>query len=261
MEQVKQTTRQYINNIIRIYDNIQGHKPTYPKITTITSIFQSSKEIDLDKIKKKLKTPLIMHKKSGASIETFSWNIKPNGFYNQLTIEYSDYGYSKKSVKLFPNGRVHVTGCYDLKDCFLVSLQIRTLIRALLGDDSIDIINRRIVMINVNFSMNASLNLQEVINTMKLNDCSVSFNPEVYSAVKIKFKPSENAKQITASIFSSGCILITGAVNFEEISDSYAFLVSKLSDTKIDENMNSDDESFNFFMGHPFSQWRKLLVC
>ena len=49
----------------------------------------------------------------------------------------------------------------------------------------------------------------------------MSFDPDRYSAVKIKFKPAEDMKQVTASVFSTGKIIITGAETLKEIAYSY----------------------------------------
>jgi TATA-box binding protein (TBP) (component of TFIID and TFIIIB) len=49
----------------------------------------------------------------------------------------------------------------------------------------------------------------------------VTFDPDRYSAVKIKFKPAENMKQVTTSIFSTGKIIVTGAETLKEIAFAY----------------------------------------
>jgi TATA-box binding protein (TBP) (component of TFIID and TFIIIB) len=49
----------------------------------------------------------------------------------------------------------------------------------------------------------------------------VSFEPDRYSAVKIKFKPAADMKEITTSIFSTGKIIITGAETLKEIVFAY----------------------------------------
>jgi TATA-box binding protein (TBP) (component of TFIID and TFIIIB) len=49
----------------------------------------------------------------------------------------------------------------------------------------------------------------------------VTFDPDSYSAVKIKFKPAADMKQVTASIFSTGKIIVTGAETLKEIAFAY----------------------------------------
>jgi TATA-box binding protein (TBP) (component of TFIID and TFIIIB) len=81
----------------------------------------------------------------------------------------------------------------------------------------------RVVMINTNFSLNYNINLVETVRIFGENKvfASVTFEPDRYSAVKIKFKPSENMKQVTASIFSTGKIIVTGAETLKEIAFAY----------------------------------------
>jgi hypothetical protein len=56
----------------------------------------------------------------------------------------------------------------------------------------------------------------------------VSFNPERYSAVKIKFKPRPDMKQVTASVFSTGKVIVTGAETLREIVFAYDILNKEL---------------------------------
>ena len=73
----------------------------------------------------------------------------------------------------------------------------------------------------------------------------VSFEPDRYSAVKVKFKPAEDMKEVTTSIFSTGKVIITGAETFKEIAFAYNIInqhintnpsirVKKVSDDKIE---------------------------
>lgn len=185
----------------------------------------------------------------------FTWSLKENGFYNQVTIEYID-GTSKKSIKIFPNGTVHVTGCSDVDDCYKVMHMIQSVLQKKLKI-TFKMNDFKIFMINTNFSMNSTLNLQKVINILKQRDYNISFNPEVYSAVKVKFKPGVDMKSITASIFSSGCILITGAVNLKEITESYRILVNSLSDARM--TPVNTIMKYDVFMGRTFEYWKKTV--
>ena len=57
----------------------------------------------------------------------------------------------------------------------------------------------------------------------------VSFDPDRYSAVKVKFCPAPGMKRITASIFSTGKIIVTGAQTLKEIALAYKILNEVLS--------------------------------
>jgi TATA-box binding protein (TBP) (component of TFIID and TFIIIB) len=112
-------------------------------------------------------------------------------------------------------------------------------------------------MINANFSVNMTLDLNKVISNMKSRGYIVSFNPETYSAVKIKFSPKPGMKQITASIFSSGKIIITGAVNLAEIVEAYSCILDGLKQSHIKPTDQQD--TFNNFMGFTFEQWKGVV--
>jgi TATA-box binding protein (TBP) (component of TFIID and TFIIIB) len=212
-----------------------------------------NQEIEIETVRQLFKKPIKIKLKNASKF--FTWSLKENGFYNQVTIEYRD-GTSKKSIKIFPNGTVHVTGCSDIDDCHKVMHQIQCVLQKLVNVN-IRIGNFQIFMINTNFSMNYTLNLQTVINILRTKGYNISFNPEVYSAVKVKFQPDPHMKQITASIFSSGCILITGAVNLKEITASYSILVNCLTEARM--TPTKEVMKFDIFMGRTFDYWKKTI--
>ena len=87
-------------------------------------------------------------------------------------------------------------------------------------------------MINSNFSLNYNINLRLVCQEFsKYQDTfKVSFEPDRYSAVKVKFKPAEDMKEITTSIFGTGKIIITGAQTLREIADAYRIINDTIND-------------------------------
>ena len=135
----------------------------------------------------------------------FEWVLNPTSFYNQVTIGYTD-AYSTKSVKVFPNGSIQVAGCSDLYDCRRVIKQLTFLIKTVLDLDELQTEGIRVVMINTNFSLNYSINLVETARLFGADPSflSVTFDPDRYSAVKIKFVPAVGMKQVTVSMFSTG---------------------------------------------------------
>jgi TATA-box binding protein (TBP) (component of TFIID and TFIIIB) len=72
----------------------------------------------------------------------------------------------------------------------------------------------------------------------------VEFNPDNYSAVKIKFKPAEDMKQVTASIFSTGKIIVTGAETLKEIAFAYNVINQHINfhknQIKVAKTVNTD---------------------
>jgi TATA-box binding protein (TBP) (component of TFIID and TFIIIB) len=95
------------------------------------------------------------------------------------------------------------------------------------------------------------VDLSKIISEMKSNGCNVTFNPSTYSAVKIKFKPKEHMKQVTASIFSSGKVIVTGAVSLDEILAAYSFITRTVySDPTTRLRPVETADSFDIFAGY-----------
>ncbi len=119
----------------------------------------------------------------------------------------------------------------------------------------------RVVMINTNFSLNYKVNLFEVSNHFSASRIfTVSFNPDRYSAVKIKFKPADGMKEVTASIFSTGKIIVTGAQTLKEIVYAYNIINSHINtNTKIKVARTDQVDVFDTFMGYKIDNILEIL--
>ena len=124
-------------------------------------------------------------------------------------------------------------------------------------------------MINTNFSLNSSVNLLKIIG--KLSKAApgqdsaspsfkVTFDPDRYSAVKVKFVPKPGQKQVTASIFSTGKIIVTGAQTLDEIAEAYSILNQNLRDPAILIKPSAQPELFDNIMGATFGEWDRVLT-
>lgn len=220
------------------------------KITTITMISSLGKDIDIQKIRKLFNSVgSIFIARKGSKHEGFKWTLKDTTFYNQITLTYVDE-YSTKSIKLFPNGSIQVAGCADLLDCNRVIRQLVALLR-LVDNRELSLKSFQVVMINSNFSLNHRLNLHEVAHHFgKEKLFQVSFDPDRYSAVKIKFKPAEDMKQVTVSIFGTGKVIVTGAETLKEIVFSYNIINQHINtNSKIKVEKTETIDEFGEFLG------------
>ena len=233
----------------------ENFKPSWIKITTITMVSSFIHEIDIPKLREafnKVKT-LHLKMKGSNTNEFFQWSLKPTTFYNQVTLVYKD-AYSTKSMKIFPNGSIQVAGCSDLFDCKRIITELSHIFKELLDMDSVAPLDSfRVVMINSNFSLNYKLNLLETVKQFeKYPDIfKVSFEPDRYSAVKTKFRPSAEMKEITASIFSTGKIIITGAETLKEIVFAYNIIndcINHCPSIRVGETQ--EKELFDNFIGY-----------
>ena len=229
-------------------------RPSWVKITTITMVSSFIQQIDIKKLRETFESiGSYRLKREGSSTEGFEWKLKPTTFYNQVTLTYHDT-YSTKSVKVFPNGSIQVAGCCDLFDCKRIITQLMYIFKMFLGlDIKVSSDAFRVVMINSNFSLNYNINLMKVADWCEdYHDIfKVSFEPDRYSAVKIKFKPAEDMKEISCSIFSTGKIIITGAETLKEIAFAYNIInqhINERPDIRVSRTEETD--VFDIFLGY-----------
>ncbi len=241
-------------NYILTLADIKKNHPTssWVRITTITMISKLGQDINLEAFRVNFKPVHVRVK--GTTAKGFEWTMKKTTFYNQVTIGYRDQ-YSQKSIKLFPNGSVQVAGCSDLFDCHRILRQVAFLVGRTLNID-VDLKHlteqMSVKMINTNFSLNSSVSLNKVIQRFSGQEAfRVSFDPDRYSAVKIKFQPGPDMKQVTASIFSTGKIIVTGAQTLKEIAFAYQILNNNL-DSSVRIGTSEKQDVFGTILGHKF---------
>ena len=263
-DSVSNTTFSYILSLNKFRESIpKDHRPSWVKVTTITMVSKFLGEIDIQKIKTRMaKLKTIRLRMKGTKSDGFEWKLRETQFYNQVTLGYVD-NYSTKSIKVFPNGSIQVAGCSDLFDCNRIIKQLTFILKILLEiKEDVPSNSFRVVMINSNFSLNYHVNLfnlAEHFDSEKM--FSVSFDPDRYSAVKIKFKPAEDMKQVTASVFSTGKIIVTGAETLKEIA--YAFNILNqhiLSHPGIKVAKTDTQDLFDTFLGYNFDDMVKVLT-
>jgi TATA-box binding protein (TBP) (component of TFIID and TFIIIB) len=240
-------------------------RPSWVKITTITMVSSFGREINIQKLRESFeRVGSLRLKRVNAAGDTggFEWKLKPTTFYNQVTLTYHD-SYSTKSIKVFPNGSIQVAGCCDLFDCKRIITQLAYIFKTFLDLD-IDISEDsfRVVMINSNFSLNYNINLMRVAQHFEnYSDIfKVSFEPDRYSAVKIKFQPAQDMKEITTSIFSTGKIIITGAETLKEIAFAYNIINQHINeDPSIRVSPTTEKDVFDVYLGHKCEPMVELL--
>ena len=230
--------------------------PSWVRITTITMISKFNSEIDIAKFREAFSTRgTVRIRPKNSSFSGFEWSMMKTAFYNQVTIGYSD-AYSRKSIKIFPNGSIQVAGCSNLYDCKRILHQLTLIVKETLGLEALEARAPQISMINTNFSLNTSVNLHKVIDRLSQAQAGfkVTYDPDRYSAVKVKFTPGPDMKQVTASIFKTGKIIVTGAQQLSEIVAAYDLLNQHITKDTFIENVEKP-ELFDMIMGSKFAEW------
>lgn len=238
-------------------------RPSYVKITTITMVSKFEQAIDIKRLRGIFEKMQSLQWKRGRSRsdKRITWSLGNAVFYNQITLRCVDEYNSTKSVKIFPNGSIQCAGCTSLFDCQRVIDQLKQMLRRLLGV-TVPVDQFRVVMINSNFSLNRELNLISVYkHFVGIGDgFTVSFEPERYSAVKIKFQCATEMKQITVSIFATGKVIITGATTLKEIAFGYNVICSTIdANPSLTVRRTEKRDVFDRYMGYDTSTITRAL--
>jgi hypothetical protein len=174
-------------------------------------------ESSRDKIKRR-------PKKEGSSSKT--------GFgHNSITVVVLDDGggslpLKEITVKIFQNGVFHFTGVLDdLYDASVLKLLLGVISSACnhcITNDvkEILVLGRRVVLMNyttelVKKGMIAREGLLRSIRALRDPDITVTYDPDVYPGIKIKYITS----RWTANVFRTGKIIMTGLTSKEHCSE------------------------------------------
>ena len=200
---------------------------SFISLSTITMICELNVEINIENLTNNFKSPeypICFLKKTKAHDE---YEITKRGktiksFYNQITINY--YDHSTKSIKVFSNGRLQITGLSSVSDA---KKAVQNLINILcLSKDSTEsgnimIKSSKIAMINSNFSFNIGIDIIKLKTDLehKYKNMQIIYNPDVYPGLKIKHTTKTGMSSIF--VFSTGNVVITGVKSINEIEESF----------------------------------------
>lgn len=184
-------------------------------------------------------------------------------FDNQVTVILKmllQGSYVYVNVKVFKNGNIQMTGLKDINQGKIVVdhiiVQLKQIVdqyphvATLAEGETIKNCDYKIRLINSDFKVNLEIK-RDKLNKVMQNAYAIrsSFEPCIYPGVKIQFFWNDtkkrnddgicecsccdgkgtgsgegNCKKITIAVFQSGCIIITGALTYEQIDDAYLFI-------------------------------------
>lgn len=147
-------------------------------------------------------------------------------FFNQVTIRHGT-----KSVKVFDNGSMHVTGCTSPTEFLTISSAVCALLGDVAGVETKDgtrvtVTGFDVQMINLNFGAGRQLFLRELRDKCAALGYTASYDADTYPGLNVKI-PVAN-RRITVLIFKSGKIILTGAKTGEELERAHAAIMAVL---------------------------------
>jgi TATA-box binding protein (TBP) (component of TFIID and TFIIIB) len=150
-------------------------------------------------------------------------------FYNQVSVWFSDET-SKKNVKIFRNGNLHITGEKSLAKNVEIAEEVCSVLGILFGCERY-VCDFDVQMINTNFRLSVGLvlatlreALAKVPSVMK-----ASYDPETYPGLNCKYKTS-SGRDASLLIFNSGNVIITGIKDFKEFYEAYVMITGFVDD-------------------------------
>lgn len=150
-------------------------------------------------------------------------------FFNQVTLNYCDI--SKKSIKVFSNGKLQLTGLTSCLECNQVAEMVNGWLKKYLDSETICITKMYIGMINSNFSMMTNLDLIKLNGILNIDPRVVSiYNPESYPAINMKY--IHQGVSVSVFIFATGNIVITGGKQLRDMRVAYEFVHDMVTKNK-----------------------------
>jgi len=207
--------KHFVANVIKIHHEIQKDKPLLLRISTMTVMGG----------REGAKTPLDIYKNFFSEPKQ-GWTLKNKSFNNSVTVMKVVENYKKRSVKFFPNGLIHVTGCSTPMESEKIVKEIQNLVDPLFeGISDFKCIDIQTQMINATFKVPHlidQLALVEHYKRFKGIVTQSSFHPETYSAVKARIYG------LSVSVFKTGSIVLSGAKDLESLVKTYHFLLNAI---------------------------------
>ena len=172
---------------------------------------------------------------------------KIKSFKNQIQLHIPLEGNSNKirqiKVKVFNNGRLHITGCQSIQmiskvinkmNMFLFkACVIKELFNEKITNENIDI-----VMVNMTIDANYHIN-QKIFRDLLINKYNIyaEFSPKTYAGINAHYKV-DGIKQASFLIFQSGKINIAGAKGMFHLLSAKLFIENILQIEKNQIQLN-----------------------
>ena len=148
-------------------------------------------------------------------------------FFNQITMRHGT-----KSVKVFDNGSMHVTGCTSPTQFLEVAEAVCKFMGELAGIETVDgsgvvrLTGYDTQMINLNFGVDTRLYLQQLCERYAAMGYVASYDSDTYPGLNVKLPVGD--RRVTALLFKSGKVIITGAKTAEELESAHAMVTGVL---------------------------------
>ena len=149
---------------------------------------------------------------------------KQGQFGNQATLEF--HSTTNRSIKIFGNGKLHMTGCKNLAEFEGLEDVIGGLLFAVgAADYRLQYEAPRVQMLNVNFSLDCELSLQALWKVIREEyQVPVTHETDTHPALQVRFSFA------TVMIFRSGNVLVSSRAALEGVLASFRLICQLVND-------------------------------
>ena len=205
-------------NVIDDFETKYGFCFSKPTISTLTIVCRLNKNVILDDIRQNKSLHIRTSKGSKKSKKPYRC------FNNSVTIVFD----KKKTIKLFSNSRLHITGCTSLT--YATSI-IDRLISSMEWVD-IEICDMRILTLNTTMAIKPKtlISLDKFHHFLTDKNIQSRYTPDVYQGLIIKEIYEKTQKKISFMCFYTGSIIISGVTKPCELQFGLKFLYEILKE-------------------------------
>lgn len=141
--------------------------------------------------------------------------VKKN-FFNQATLTFKDI--TTKSIKIFTNGKLQMTGITSLLEGQRVAHKVCGLIGKCTETNVIPV-SVDIAMINSDFCIRKNVNLLRLMSKIT-GDVMFSYDPDTYPGLKMKYN------NVSIFVFSTGSVVITGSKSVYDLHNAFKYITN-----------------------------------
>ena len=192
---------------------------TFLNISTMTLICELNKNVNLEKFCKNYESiyfnAILKKNKRNENVTVTKRGKVKKSFFNQATLTFKDT--TTKSIKIFSNGKLQMTGIPSLIEGIDIAIKIKDIIYRF-TQDTIDIKNINVAMINSNFAFNHTINLTQLNDSLP----SSIYEPDTYPGVKLK------KHDFSIFVFGTGNVVITGGNSLSQLEKAYTYIIENI---------------------------------
>lgn len=201
--------------------------------------------VDIIEFAAKFKMHNVCLKPSKQRSQTSS--VKNDFFFNQITLEYQTT--SKKSIKIFKNGKVHVTGLSSLYECYHVaSLVCEWLKMIFFKNFCVVKHSHKIDLINCTLDINTTLSFKAFIRVLAKFNLQYIYHPDIYCAIKVNFAHTK------FMIFKSGSVILSSKDSILRVKHALSQFIIVINEYKRLHRTHQPPKLIDKFYRNPFEK-------